>query len=233
LGGGTYQGNIRNCIVYYNYVGSTESNFYNGTYIYSCTRPAAGGTGNIISEPVLLSQSHIATNSPCVGAGSITYTSGTDIDGETWKNPPSIGCDEVYPGAMTGPLGVEILAERTYSYTNTTVSFQADITGRPTSTTWSFGDGTGTTNLYITSHAWSGVGNYLVVLTAYNFDNPGGVSATVTVQVITEKTHYVSPYGNSIAPYVSWANAATNILAALNVASDGGSVIITDGVYHI
>ena len=62
---------------------------------------------------MFVNSSHIATNSPCIGAGSISYASGVDIDGEAWKNPPSIGCDEVYANALTGSLSVAVSANKT------------------------------------------------------------------------------------------------------------------------
>jgi len=231
--GGTHYGNVYNSIVADNYVGSSVSNWNSGTYAHTCTTPLPAGTGNIDDDPILLSISHIATNSPCIGAGSSSYAGWSDIDGEAWNSPPSIGCDEVYPGGMTGSLAVAIDAAKTYSYPGVELSFVAEIDGKPTGNSWSFGDGGTADNDYSVSHDWSGAGSYPVVLTAYNTDNPGGIAATVTVHVISETTHYVSPSGGHVVPYTSWANAATSIHAAVGVASDGGSVIVTDGVYNI
>ena len=70
--------------------------------------------GNLTNEPALADFAHISAASPCRGAGSAVYTGGTDIDGEAWLNPPSIGCDEFYSGAATGGLAVSISA----SFTN-------------------------------------------------------------------------------------------------------------------
>ena len=232
-GGGTSYGDVRNCIVVDNYVGGVESNNTEGAYTYTCSTPLAAGTGNISDDPILLSRSHIATNSPCIGAGSSSYASMTDIDGESWNSPPSIGCDEIDPDSMSGPLNVDIFASRTHAYPNVGLLFIAGIDGKPTHTAWSFGDGGSTDNVHRVSYAWSGIGSYPVVLTAYNTDNPGGVSATVTVHVIAETTHYVSPSGNHVLPYSSWGNAATSIHAAVDVACDGGSVIVADGTYYV
>ena len=87
------------------------------------------GEGNISANPLLVSSSHIATNSPCIGTGSTNYTTGVDIDGEPWKNPPSIGCDEVYANAISGSLSVSVVANKIYVYSNIPIIFRADIHG--------------------------------------------------------------------------------------------------------
>ena len=45
-------------------------------------------------------------------------------------------------------------------------------------------------------------------------------------------TNYVSKTGGHISPFNSWANAATNIQAAINVTSAGYTVLVNDGVYY-
>jgi hypothetical protein len=50
---------------------------------------------------------------------------------------------------------------------------------------WSFGEGASFTNLSsLTFHTWTNPGDYLVTFTAYNTDNPGGVSTSLPVHVI-------------------------------------------------
>ena len=155
----------------------------------------ASGTGNITTEPGLASASHLLGVSPCRGAGSAAYATGTDIDGEAWLNPPSIGCDEYYAGSVTGMLAVAVSANWTNVVVGVTVQVTGNIEGRASVAVWDFGDGVLATNLAYppsSSHFWSVPGTYPVVLTAYNDSNPGGVSATVTVQVVTQPVHYVS-----------------------------------------
>ena len=184
-------------------------------------------------DPQLASSSHLSAASPCRGAGSAAYASGTDIDGEAWASPPSIGCDEYHAGAVTGPLSVGITASFTNVVTGFTVQFTALIEGRTTASAWDFGDGITATNQPYTSHAWAAPGDYAVVLRAYNESQPGGISATVTVHVVAQPVHYVAAdSANPVAPYTSWATAATNIQDAVDAGSRRATlVLVTNGIY--
>lgn len=44
-------------------------------------------------------------------------------------------------------------------------------------------------------------------------------------------THYVATNGHHVTPFTSWYNAATNIQAALDVATNGSTVLVTNGTY--
>jgi hypothetical protein len=190
------------------------------------------GVGNISADPQLASASHLSAESPCIGAGSATYASGTDIDGEAWAKPPSIGCDEYHAGAVTGPLAVSLTATLTNVSIGYPVGLTAFIEGRTDLSVWGFGDGFVQVNEPYTSHAWTAPGDYLVALWAFNESYPAGVSATVTIHVV-EDLHYVSATSvNPVAPYTSWATAATNIQDAVDaVAVVGGTVLVTNGTY--
>ena len=84
-----------------------------------------------------------------------------------------------------GPLSVNISVGATNPYVNHQLGLVGQITGRVARLTWDFADGTTTTNVgCITSHTWTNPGVYNVVLTAYNTDNPGGVSGNVQLNVI-------------------------------------------------
>ena len=90
-GGGVFHCMLYNSIA----VSNRPANAEWATCLYSCVDPLQAGEGNIAADPRLLSGGHLASDSPCVGAGSAAYAFGTDLDGEAWRNPPSIGCDEV------------------------------------------------------------------------------------------------------------------------------------------
>ncbi len=51
-------------------------------------------------------------------------------------------------------------------------------------------------------------------------------------QKILADTNYVSKTGGHVSPFSSWANAATNIQAAVDAASDNDIVLVNDGTYY-
>jgi len=233
-GGGASQATMNNCIVYFNTAAQGANYDDNSSLNYCCTTPQpTSGVGNISLDPQLASASHLSATSPCQGAGNANYAVGTDIDGEPWANPPSIGCDEYHAGAVTGPLSAAIAATFTNVATGFTVGLTGLIEGRPSASTWDFGDGTGTTNQPYTSHVWASPGDYAVVLRAYNETQPGGITATVIVHVVTQPVHYVAANSSSPSPpYTSWATAASTIQDAVDAAVVPGAVVlVTNGIY--
>ena len=51
-------------------------------------------------------------------------------------------------------------------------------------------------------------------------------------QNIFAVTNFVSKTGGHVSPFDSWVNAATNIQAAVDVASAGNMVLVNDGIYY-
>ncbi len=234
-GGGAHSSALNNCIVYYNYATSSGDNYIDSALNYCCTTPLpSGGVGNLSAEPQLASTSHLSADSPCRAAGSAAYATGTDIDGETWATPPSIGCDEPVTGSLTGELGVAITAFHTNVAIGSPVDFHAVIDGRAGGSQWDFGDSVLVSNRPCVTHAWAESGDYLVGLRAYNDSHPEGVLATVTVHVATP-VHYVAVGSvNPVAPYSSWATAATTIQDAIDASvAPGALVLVSNGVYEV
>lgn len=233
-GGGGYYGTGNNCILYYNNALS-GANYKGSTLNYCCVTPVpADGVGNFDAEPQLASSSHLSAGSPGRGAGSPAYALGLDIDGEPWSNPPSVGCDEPSPATATGPISAAIQI----AYTNVAVGFTVDLfsslSGEVTASRWEFDDGSVLSNWPYASRSWASAGDYLVVLRAYNTGNPGGITATASVHVVSAPVHYVVP-GNLAPqpPYDSWATAATNIHDAVDATTVAGAVVlVTNGVYQ-
>ena len=137
------------------------------------------------------------------------------------------------PASITGALSVSAWAAPTNVAVGFPIRFQADIVGRTTGSVWDFGDGTVLSNNPYALHAYASPGVYAVLLRAYNESYPQGITATVTVHVAAQAIHYVK-LGNAtpIAPYTSWATAATNIQDALDAASQVGAlVLVSNGIY--
>lgn len=86
-GGGTYNGTIRNSIVWDNNgTGNSYSNYYSGTFTYSCTAPSVSGTGNRCIEPYFTDPSNsdwrLRQYSPCLDVGDNSYVVGvSDLSG--------------------------------------------------------------------------------------------------------------------------------------------------------
>ena len=193
-GAGTYEGVTRNSIVrcnFDNYLQEITPDDYAAAtlaqYSFCCTSSwwPKQGTGNVDADPQWLDLWHITSTSPCRGAGSPLYSTGTDIDGEPWNNPPSIGYDEVVLANLVGPLAVALMAPQTNLLVNHYGTFSGSITGRASRVQWSFGDGTVVTNSGSgIVHQWTNAGDSFVTFTAYNTDNPGGVSTSLLVNVL-------------------------------------------------
>ena len=242
-GGGLYcyyGGDVRNTVVYYNQASTGDNHYNHGvgwfSYQYSCTTPGVAGAGNITNIPSLtgIADPHLLAASPCIDAGTNAFATGTDIDGQTRISGGTvdIGCDEWVAGGSTGSLVVAIDVNATNVCVDYPLDFAADIQGIALEYTWNFADGALATNVPVLSHSWGATGAYPVVLTALNADYPAGISATVTIHVVS-RTTYVSPAGSHSPPFDSWAAAATNIQSAVDAAPYGGLVLVTDGVYRV
>jgi hypothetical protein len=217
---------LTNCIVYYNPGGNSSGS----TFSYCCTTPGASGAGNFTSAPQLFADGvQLASTSPCIGAGT-NVTTGTDIFGNAWANPPSVGCAE----ATGAPLVTKSQIQLTSDPVGFTVGNSA-IAGQPPFTCWWLKDGaplqdnghfssTQTTNLVATGVSLADAGYYQLVVS-----NTFGVVTSAVAQLVI---HCVDIAGtNPIAPYSTWATAATNIQDAITASVAGDIVLVTNGLY--
>jgi hypothetical protein len=124
--------------------------------------------------------------------------------------------------------------------------FGGVITGRASGAAWSFGDGPTMTNAGAgISHQWTNAGDYTTTFTAYNNDNPAGVSTNVLIHVLPLNApqlqsalvltnrfqfqftgqlnaNYTVQYTTNLAPTATW-QTLQNIFS-----SNGGVHQITD-----
>jgi hypothetical protein len=198
IAGGAYRGRIVNSILYNN---SAPSIIYKNwdfgfppVTSYSCTTPAISGTGNITNSPVFLNAFHLPLGSPLIGAGSASSVSGTDMDGEPWANPPSIGCDEFILTNFVGPISVSLQPRWPNVIQDGFLFITPQLTGKYYTIVWAWGDGTYSTNSGGggIQHRWNSPGTYTVTLTVYNQDYPGGVSASFQLEVLPQASPFLS-----------------------------------------
>jgi len=199
-GGGIAYSKVTNTIIYHNSMiepGNTtfgSRNYYPPSLIpdYSlrcCTTPVVIGpvnVGSFSSDPQLLDSYHIAVTSPCRGAGT-NLASGTDLDGEPWSSPPSVGCDEYVEVNITGSLELSISSSLPFIAERGFATMTGNLNGRASRVAWDYGDGVVLTNpsVFVTGHVWQNPGDYNVVFTAYNADYPDGVSTNLKLPVIS------------------------------------------------
>ena len=216
---------LTNCIVYYNAGGNNSG----PTLSYCCTTPLAAGAGNFTNAPQLFVDEHLTSTSPCRGAGTNLVT-GTDIFGQPWLNPPSVGCAEWQPAPMVTPPRLQLTSDPVGFTVNV-----SGVAGQPPFTCFWLKDGiplqddghfssSQTTNLVATGLSFADAGAYqLVVTNAF-----GAVTSSVAWLVV----HCVDAAGvNPVTPYSTWATAATNIQDAIGAALAGEVVLVTNGIY--
>jgi len=227
---GISQCHSTNSIAYYNYNPSVLQNYSSGNLSYCCTFPGAPGTGNFTSAPQFFTDGiHLATTSPCIGAGTAPASS-TDIFGNPWANPPSVGCAEAAATPLVtqpqvrligAPIGFNVgnaqlsgVAPFAFAWLKNGTLLQDD--GHYSSSQ--------TTNLQATGITFDDAGNYQLIVS-----NSFGAVTSAIAQVVI---HCVDAAGaNPTAPYTNWLTAATNIQDAVDAASSNEIVFVTNGVY--
>src|SRR5262249_25609181 len=115
------------------------------------------------------------------------------------------------------------------------VPLVAHIQGRVLRSVWDFGDGLMVENAPYVTHAWSGPGQYVVRLTAYNDSFPSGVSTSLLVQVVSPPVYYADAASvTPLSPYTTWATAARTIQEAVEAGVlPGRLVLVTNGTYVV
>ena len=238
-GGGTWNSSLDNSIVYYNKARFAPNVLLDSqsTCNYSCTIPDPGGIGNITNRPSLssLTEPRLVASSLCIdrGTNQAWMTTGSDIDEEArvYNQRVDMGTDEVHLGQLDGDISLSIVAETTNALVGFEAKFTADIRGKVVGYAWHWGDGSVSSNIVKTSHAYEHSREYSLMLQAWN--NEVRRQTNVLVHVGIGYTNYVSKSGKHIWPYESWEMAATNIQSAIDANPvHGGTVIVDNGTYN-
>ncbi len=234
--GGCYSGYANNSIVWNNTAEESDNDLFSANPKFTCSPDAPHGTdGCITNNPQLVSASHIASTSPCIGVGRAEYATETDIDGEAWNNPPAMGCDEI-GATLSGPIEMAFYGPSPIR-SSTAGDYIAIFDGQLSKTIVDFGHGTPLTNAIGTlNHRWPGPAaqNYDVVLTAFNDDYPLGTSFTQTVEVVDSTADLHVRYdGYDGNDGLSWTNAKQTIQAAIDAQNTYNGKILVDGSLYL
>jgi hypothetical protein len=227
---GLYQVTATNCIIDYNTNSSTFNNY--GPFVtlsYCCTTPLPSGQGNFTNGPGLFADGvHLNAGSPCISAGT-NVAVGTDLFGQSWSNPPSVGCAEWSPA----PFILTPHIQPTGAPAGFIINLPVD--GQPPIQAWWLKDGeviqaggnfsgTATTTLVATNLTLANAGNYQLVAS--------NTYGAVTSMVATLSMHCVDAAGtNSVPPYSTWETAATNIQDAITASGVDDVILVTNGTY--
>ncbi|HBA84254.1 MAG TPA: hypothetical protein DCZ95_09200 [Verrucomicrobia bacterium] len=228
-GAGSYQDRVSSSIVYYN--GRDGTNWCNSQFDHSCTLPAAAGAGNLDQAPGLLSLDapRLAGSSSCIDRGVVPAgtTNAADLDGNPRATPVDMGCYEYTAGAsasfdasLAAPPRIALGAEFRPLCT---------LTGAVMGYRVRLGDGSARTNELAPVWTPAQAGLFTVVLDAWNAQ--GLLSRTLAVEVVANPICYASLSGSHVAPFSSWATAATTLQAAAEACIPGGTVLAAAGRY--
>jgi PKD repeat protein len=235
-------GVISNTIVYFNSLEDIQA-AYTDRYSYCCASNLTGGVGNMTNNPLFVDRTtgnlRLAAGSPCINTGisSIWMPTDTDLDGNL-----RIQHGAVDMGAYESPggLGCNFVSDKTSGFASLTNVFTAYVSGTNVSGLYYWWDvnADGTVDQegadkQIITNVYDSAGLYSVALMVSN--DLGYVDAFTNVNYISVSlpTLYVSLDGSNILPYSSWGTAATTLQAAVSFAADGGTILISNGLYSL
>jgi parallel beta-helix repeat protein len=250
--------NMYNTIIYDN-TAVTTNNVGGpvGTSIlqYNCTTdPDVVSEGNISGNPLftdtgsgsgtnaVLGDYTLQLSSLCIGAGTNgAVTNSLDLAGNARIRPAwgrvDIGAYEALDAS--GLLTNSFTAVPTNGAAPLTVAFTGETGGSTNGLLcqWVFGDGATndwSTNIVV-AHTYTAAATNAYTATM-NVTNASGETSTYSLPIMVHPAIvYVATNGPHVAPFDTWAKAASNIQAAVDAAGDGytTAAIVSNGIYTV
>lgn len=248
-----------NCIVFNNSSDgiNNDKNIFNGTWSYTCSYPLRTGTANLNDAPEFeaagtgYGQSHtggdyrLSSASPCVNVGSdqAWMASGFDLEGgpRIFGTHTDIGAYERDAPALTAiitgsPLKNEIVAGLSPLTAVFTATPVGDVTG--VLYRWDFtADGTFDTpwsSSAVATNVYAALGRYSVAVAVTNAAGLAAVKTRTNYVLVSPVNLYVALSASSgTSPYDTWGKAASNLQTAIDWASDGSTIHVSNGTYAV
>ena len=248
---------LTNSIVYWHpnttYVREQQTNNIAGsgvTAAYTCSYPPPAGTGNIGDDPefvsVSLSDYRLRMGSACVDAG-FNPGAGVDLDGRIRpQDGDGAGGAQYDLGAYeltnvaAGVLRCDFVSSTNQGWGSVTAVLTAHVAGSNTNIVWYGWDfnSDGTWDVEgvgrgIVTNTFSTPDWYDVTLRVTNDVSAYAVTTRVDYIMVLTNIFHVAPDGGHQSPYSTWATAATNLKAALDVAYPGAVVLLTNATFTL
>jgi len=256
-------GYVRNSVIYYNQTpdgnptGSPSENWCNfsGSSISNCCTTTSsafpnstdgdpdftdGGSGYGLTH--VQGDYRLQPGSPCLDTGGyLAWMSGAvDLDGNDRLYDAHVDMGTYEARDDEGAFRCNLIADNPSGLALHTVNFTANVAGANTNGLyywWDFDNSGGTADedgadKGTTSHEYA-TGIYSVLLTVSNAAEDVVTSFKTNYIVSCPGSLYVAASGAAVAPYASWANAATSIHDAVEIAVGGTTVLLTNETYSI
>ena len=241
----TANGTVVNTLIWGNTNADGDLNVYKtrGTMTFCCTTPAVSGEGNISDEPNFFDAEAGDYRLGFCGAIDAATPRGwhegaLDLAGEgrVFGNGPDIGCYESHSADLGCDFSVDLPVGTAPHKVTATATCSAGVEG--TTFKWYFtgGDEPDVTMVGEATAEWtydnSEIGVHDVCLVVENGGSTGTMTNPAAVTV-GPAVCYVDceNAGNSEAPYLTPATAATNILDAVSIAVKGTEIRVAKGTY--
>ena len=247
-------GTIQNCIIVGNVTGKDSGpgapnwqNAHATAYQNVCT-PVSVGTGCITADPEFVDPEagnyQLRVGSPCVDAGLLLEgLPEDDLAGNPRLTGAGVDIGAYEYDARGLICGIAVTPPEAFVAQNVQLSavlFGFDSETNDLHFTWVLDDEAGTLvqsglGLAVVQQAYAAYGRYNVRLTVSE-PSSGKTAFTVltnAVHVGPQTLYLVQSNNVPVAPYDTWAKAATNIYEALGEAVIGSTVLISNGTYDV